>query len=81
MPGPVSDSYDPEFGTGANCAEIVEAIDGVIDRLTKQLGEERLYILDVVRGPDNGPHKHGGELSERELRIIRFCLYRAKESI
>lgn len=79
MPGPVSDSYDPEFGTGSNAAEIREAIADVRGRLTGILGEDLHYILDVVRGGP-GP-RHQVELAERELRVVRFCLDRAEESI
>ena len=77
-PGPVSDSYDPEFGTAANAADIHEAIGAIVDHLSQYLGE-RKDILAVV----NGKPGRVRELtwSERELRIIRFALERAMESL
>jgi hypothetical protein len=82
MPGPVSDSFDPEFGTGANAGEIVDAINDVIDRVTDNLGQTRFDILAVVRDRRVGfNERETFALSERELRIIRFCLHRAKDSI
>lgn len=79
MPGPVSDSYDPEFGTGANADEVASGIDGVVKRIDKYLGPQLHNIVDVVRRSDD-QLKHL-RFTERELRIIRFCLNRAKESI
>lgn len=79
MPGPISDSYDPEFGTAANASEIHEAINAVRKQIDLILGEGRKDILDVVRG-DDGPAT-AFAWTPRELRIVRFCLYRAMESI
>lgn len=92
MPGPVSDSYDPEFGTGARAAAVVEAIDRIRERITRGIRSEDL--LPIV-GLAMGETQLGGlfesadldirvgdvRLTVRELRIIRFCLDRAKESI
>lgn len=50
MPGPVSDSYDPEFGTGYNAACVASAIREVTDRATEVLGEERKNIVQVALG-------------------------------
>ncbi|APU89016.1 hypothetical protein Rctr197k_233 [Virus Rctr197k] len=81
MPGPVSDSYDPEFGTSANAEEVADAIKAVRDRISEAIGTEELkYILDVVRGK-NGKDKTLVIRNERELRILRFALNRALESI
>ena len=38
MPGPVSDSYDPEFSTGANAQEVCDAVAALRDRVTEALG-------------------------------------------
>jgi len=78
MPGPISDSIDPEFGTGANAGDIVEIIDIIRDRLGACLGE-RKKIVQVVHG-ECGPETMWN-FCERDLRVIRFCLERAKESI
>lgn len=79
MPGPVSDSYDPEFGTGANAADVAAALRGVIDRATELLGEERKYIVQVAQGEPGRTIE--ANLTERDWRIIRFGLERALETI
>jgi hypothetical protein len=79
MPGPVSDSYDPEFGTGANAHDVREAIDAVRERLGQHIGEELKNIVQVVHG-NEGLH-YSYPFSEQELRVLRFCCDRAKESI
>lgn len=79
MPGPVSDSYDPEFGTGENAALVRENIQQQVDRLSPLLGE-RKNILDVVKGRA-GERLSGIRLTERDARVIRFALERALESI
>lgn len=92
MPGPVSDSYDPEFGTGARAATVVEAIDRIRDRVTKGIrSEDLLPIVELAMGETQlGDFWASADLdirvddvrfTVRELRIIRFCLDRAKESI
>lgn len=80
MPGPVSDSYDPEWGTSANGAEITEAISEVYDRVSGILGHrEPLYVLKLVRS--DLPQPIAATLTEKEWRIIRFALERAGDSI
>lgn len=79
MPGPVSDSYDPEFGTGANAEDVREAIKGIVDRIGNVLGSELKSIVTVAQGPDGKQTKW--LLSERDMRVIRFGLNRALESI
>ena len=81
MPGPVSDSYDPEFGTGANAADVGAAIRELSERLSKSVlrGKPVRYIVQVVHGL-NGPDT-AAKLSEKEWRIIRFCLNRALETM
>ncbi len=82
MPGPVSDSYDPVWGTAAN-ADIVRdgirdametigyAINGMIDKTPIGKPAPLKYILDVARS-ENGPDLDV-KLSERELRLLRFA--------
>ena len=79
MPGPVSDSYDPEFGTAGNAANVAEAILETKIQIDKALNSELKSILNVVDGK-KGP-MHAIELNERQLRIIRFCLSRTLECI
>lgn len=79
MPGPMSDAYDPEFSTQANADRIAGAIQDAVDRIGIEIGLELQYILDVIDG-EPGP-KHRIAFSERELRVIRFALNRALETI
>lgn len=80
MPGPVSDAYDPEFGTADNAARVREAIANEVAFLTKHLGPGLKDIVQVVDGPI-GRWMPPRRLSEREARIIRFALKRALESL
>lgn len=77
MPGPVSDSYDPEFGTGAAAAEVREAVIEVRNVLSELIGSERRQIVDVIRMP----RPLDGIADERTLRILRFALDRAIDTI
>lgn len=80
MPGPVSDSYDPEFGTGHNCHRIREELQVVYDALSNII-EQRppMFILDLI--DSDLPQRIQADLPERTWRIIRFALERAKDSI
>jgi len=84
MPGPISDSYDPEFSTGERATKVREAIMKQRDRLTTILGEKLLNIVDVVEGKTNTTRSRKYihlSFSEQELRVIRFALNRAIDSI
>ena len=79
MPGPVSDSYDREFGTSASASDVQEAIEAVRDKIGKPLGPKLLNIVSVVHGPKGELHQF--RFTEQELRVLRFGLNRALESI
>lgn len=80
MPGPVSDSFDPEFGTGENCRMVQKRIEEVRDKIVgKRLGSDLKNILEVTCGPAG--RLFGVTLSERDLRVIRFAMNRALESL
>lgn len=80
MPGPVSDSYDPEFGTAANADEVREALEAVKLKLTAAIGSPGLrYVLDVAREADG--EAKAVSWSERELRLLRYALNTALECI
>ena len=84
MPGPVSDSYDPEWGTGSNASDIAEAIQRVYNKLSEILNNEPpVYILDLVHDSVPSIHKRRIEagLTEWEWQILRFACERAKDSI
>jgi hypothetical protein len=79
-PGPVSDSYDPEFGTGENADIVRTAIMGVRDTLAKPLPTKLRDIVELAREGPGGP-VHAFTLTENELRVVRFALNRALESL
>ncbi len=82
MPGPVSDPYDPEFGTGAECDAIKGALGEVRERVSTLLilfGDETMHIQELVRVDLSQPIR--ATLTEKEWRLIRFALERAKDSI
>lgn len=82
MPGPISDSYDPEFSTGERARSVREAIEEQRNRLTTILGDRLLYIVDVIENNVSQTIEPVSfKLTEREMRIIRFALNRAIESI
>ncbi len=78
MPGPVSDSYDPEFSTTANAQLVRESTQGVVSAITEVLGPQLHSIVQVCERAD-GP-KLSLQLSERQWRIIRFNLLRSLET-
>ena len=79
MPGPTSDSYDPEFGTGADANDVRDAMQGVIDKIGTKLGPRLKSIVQVAHGEPGGSGVIG--FDERDLRLIRFGLLRALESV
>lgn len=52
MPGPVSDSYDPEFGTGSNANDVRYAIGQVVKKIEVQalMNKPVKNIVEVVHG-------------------------------
>ena len=79
MPGPVSDCYDPEFSTTANAYDVSCGIKKIVDGIGVHLGPELKNIVGVVHGPRGKKFKV--VVSERDMRIIRFALNRALETI
>lgn len=80
MPGPVSDSYDPEFGTSSNAQDVADAIREVRLKVSAYIGSDQLKNIVDLAQSKNGRAAHHA-FSERELRIIRFCLDRSLESV
>lgn len=80
MPGPVSDTMDPEFGTGANASDVLDGMREVRDLLTQFIGTDRLEYIVAVAQRENGEQKPL-LLSERQARILRFSVDRAMESV
>ena len=79
MPGPTSDSYDPEFGTGDNANSVRNAILKAIDKLTAKLGPDLKNIVVVADGPKG--KVFNVKLSEKDLRALRFAALRSLDSI
>lgn len=81
MPGPISDSYDCEWGTSANAEQISDALDGVYGLITDQLGLPKpIFILDLINARNMDGHVQL-TMTMKQWRIIRFALERAKESL
>jgi hypothetical protein len=82
MPGPVSDSYDPEFGTGERANTVRENIEEVRNYISEVLGPGRAKLKDIVEVCE-GPSGESWTctVDEKILRIIRFALNRAMETI
>ena len=72
MPGPVSDSYDPVWGTAEQAAEVKNGIREVVNGISHILNSPPKYIRDVILEAD-GPQL-AVSFSERELRIIRYAM-------
>lgn len=80
MPGSVSDAYDPEFGTADDAALVRDEITEVRDIITTYLGDPELRnIVKVCRGKNEWVKRF--RFTDRELRILRFCLNRSLETI
>lgn len=79
MPGPVSDSYDPEFGTAAVAGEVREAMAKMHESLGEIIGGLPEPILEVVRRGHRGGIT--ATLDERSWRILRFACEYAKDCI
>lgn len=79
MPGPVSDAYDPEFGTRANAEDLTTAMLEINNRIARKIGSRLKDIIEIAKSEDGPPI--AVKFSARELRIIRFCINRAGESL
>lgn len=84
MPGPVSDSYDPEWGTAENARAIREQLREAYQQVTTVLDSQPPWpILAVVETPPDAfqPTHVAALLSAKHWRIIRFALERAQETL
>ena len=77
MPGPVSDSYDPEFTTSSNVEEIRDGLKYAYHRLSEVLDSDPIYILDLIRMDGLNSKKYKHQFTEMELRLFRFAIERA----
>jgi len=81
MPGPVSDSYDPEFGTTQNAQDVRDGLIGVRDSIGNLIGKKLKPIVEVAQTENDPKEVAIAYFTERELRLIRFALNRAIEDI
>jgi len=72
MPGPISDSYDPVWGTSSNADEVLTALRDLRQQISDYLGVPPRYILDVIRESDF--ELQPVVFSIRQLRMLRFAL-------
>jgi len=80
MPGPVSDSYDPEFGTREKANDIIDQLVKTYEQVSNVLGNKPpIYIGDLV--DLDLPNQLTATFSEKQWRMIRFALERANDSI
>jgi hypothetical protein len=64
----VSDSYDPEFGTGANAQDVHDALEAVRDMLAAPLPKELRNIVELAH---EGPRGKAAHLSADRERAAR----------
>ena len=76
----MSDSYDPEFGTGERADMVRRACREMSDRLSLVLGAPLRDIVEVAEDV-NSTVLPAMCFTERELRIMRFALNRAIDTI
>ena len=82
MPGPVSDSYDCEWGTAENRDKIADELRRMHSKLSTILKHKPpVNILELVSKPYDPLKRIGCEMPEYEWRLLRFALERAEESI
>jgi hypothetical protein len=79
MPSTTPDPRDAEFISGPAAQEVHEAVSAIAARVERLVGPGRLHIRDVVRGRDGAVHQVA--FTERELRVVRFAMQRAGDSI
>jgi hypothetical protein len=73
------DFRDPEFTDDKEQADVKAALEKVEKKITKLIGPERKPVLDVVDSP-RGLVKRPC-FDERDLRLIRYALYRVARQL
>ena len=79
MPGEISTSYDPEWGTSSQKADIDHALAGVYEKVSTLLGKPPIDIRVLVH--EDFPLHMAACFTEKDWRLIRFALERARESL
>lgn len=82
MPGPVSDSYDPEFGTADNACQIRRALWDMYAMVSGVLSDRSpVYVSELVHDLTNRQGEITATMTERQWRLLRFALERAINSL
>lgn len=80
MSGDISQSYDPEWGSDQNQCEVELALDSLYNKISEIIGRlPPMNILDLVKSSLRAPIQ--AVLSEKEWRLIRFSVERARNSL
>lgn len=72
MPGPVSDSYDPEFGTVDNAEQVAELLREAVAVVSESIDGPPKDIVQVAQGASG--RTRTVRISERHLRAIRYAI-------
>lgn len=81
MPGAVSDSYDPEWGTSSVKEEIDAALGEMYDVLSRILQYEPPIDIRELATSTTLRRCFQEKLTERQWRLLRFAVERARESL
>lgn len=86
MPGPISASYDPEWGTSEKAGEIRESLQEMYELVSEIIDRdkpERSKPIDIrcLVSARELSGRIPATLKERQWRLIRFALERSLESI
>lgn len=76
---PISDKGDPEAEAAESRELLRQALHQVVVRISRPIGPGLLLLGDTIGGPEG--KRRTLSLTERELRLIRFGLNRALETI
>lgn len=81
MPGPVSDSFDPEWGTGDTKQQIDGELGRVYQTVAEIIGAPPINIRELVAIERTMENMITFSLPEKDWRLIRFAIERAREAL
>lgn len=88
MPGPISDSFDPEWGTSSVADEISDSlsemyslVSAIIERGLPTEASTKPIDIRVLASSPELQTRITATLTEQQWRLLRFALERAKESL
>jgi hypothetical protein len=80
MPGSISDSYDPEWGTSGVASQIGELLQQMHTQVSVVLDNRSPMDIRRLANADL-PKPITATLTELEWRLLRFACERARESL